>query len=143
VQHFEAIKFLVPQVFTNNSGMIETGVFVLEVTLKPNVMQSELGLERLHDDGGHVDWVGQERAEEPQGAELHGHAEFGVLVPAGLDDLEVGWLQREVIAELFGVGIAVVLAVSVEVVAGGLFSGWVIGCSVRIFRFYADFPFLG
>ena len=34
--------------------------------------------------------------------------------------LEVCWLQREVIAELFGVGVAVVLTVSAEVVAGGL-----------------------
>ena len=64
VQHFEAIKFLVPQVLANDSGMIEAGVFVLEVTLESDVMQSELGLERLHDDGRHVGWVGQERAEE-------------------------------------------------------------------------------
>jgi hypothetical protein len=55
-----------------------------------------------------------------QGAELDSHSEFGVLVPAGLDDLEVRWLEREVVAQLFGIGITVVLAVSAEVVAGGL-----------------------
>jgi hypothetical protein len=72
------------------------------------LLPGEVGHDALRDIGG----VGQEGAQEPHRAELHGEAEAGVIVPAPGDEAAVGVVEVEVAPELRGRRLARVAAVA-------------------------------
>ena len=84
---FGFAEIAVAEVVSDAFSMFEPDIFKRPVAFEIDVLNTELRFEICHDHGGDVGWIGQESAKEAQGAELHGHAEFGVRVPAGVDQV--------------------------------------------------------
>ena len=71
------------------------------------------------DDGlWNIGGVGEERAEEAQGAELHGQTQSERWFSSHLQKLEVWRLEGKVMPELLGHGIGVEAPVALEMVIG-------------------------
>ena len=87
------------------------GIFAISVAFEVDLFKPKLTLEGLDNHGGHVDRVGEERAEESQSADLKAHTEFGLGVSAGFDQDLVLFVEVEMLEKLFGCWIGAVLAV--------------------------------
>jgi hypothetical protein len=66
----------------------------------PRVGDAELRGDVCHDEFRHVGRVGQERAEEAHGAQLHRETQPVVLTAAHLDQRTVGGIEMEVAIQL-------------------------------------------
>ena len=78
----------------------------------PGVGDVQLGGEVRGDRPGHVGGTGQERPEEPDGAQLHGEPEAVVLPAADVDEFAGNGVQVEVPVQLPLVGVTGVPAVA-------------------------------
>ncbi len=99
--------------------MLPLGGASLRVALEyARVGDAELGGDMHHDEFRHVGGVGQERAEEAHGAQLHREAEPVVLPAANIDQLSVGGVEVEVAVQLSPGGITGVPAVAPLLLGG-------------------------
>lgn len=86
------------------------------------VSDTELLCERLDKVLWNIGRVGEERAEEAQRAKLYRQSQPQQRISSGgLQELEVGWLQREELPELLGRGVIVEATVALEMIVGQKF----------------------
>ena len=84
----------------------------------PGVGDVQLGGEVRGDRPGHVGGTGQERPEEPDGAQLHGEPEAVVLPAADVDEFAGNGVQVEVPVQLPLVGVIGVPTVAALLLGG-------------------------
>ena len=93
---FPAVEGFETQVFADQFGLLEFSGSTLEVFSEhARVVDAKLIRQGFADDDWHIGWIGKKSVEVTQGANLHGHTEFGVVQTAGFEQGLIGVFEME------------------------------------------------